>query len=131
MKMVNILKALFSVICAAILLQTLRFKFTAAPESVYIFSQLGVEPWGRIASGIIELIASLLLLIPATRVLGAFISLCVISGAILSHLFILGINVQGDGGKLFALAMAVFVISLCILWLERNKIETLYRKILK
>ncbi|MBX7225812.1 MAG: DoxX family protein [Chitinophagales bacterium] len=131
MKSTNVLKNILSIICAAILLQTLRFKFTAAPESVYIFSQLGVEPWGRILSGVIELIAGILLLIPATRWYGAFISLSVISGAILSHLFILGINVQGDGGKLFALAMAVFVISLCILWLERNKIETLFRKILK
>lgn len=131
MKIVNILKVLLSIVCAAILLQTLRFKFTVAPESVYIFSQLGIEPWGRIASGIIELIAGILLLIPATRVLGALISLVVILGAILSHLIILGIEVQGDGGKLFALAVVVFVISLCILWLERDKIETLYRKLQK
>ena len=51
---------------AAILLQTLFFKFTGARESVYIFSTLGLEPWGRIGSGVAELIASVLLLIPST-----------------------------------------------------------------
>ena len=42
-------------IVAVILLQTLFFKFSAAKESVYIFSTLGMEPWGRIGSGVFEL----------------------------------------------------------------------------
>src|SRR5579871_1465525 len=78
-------------IAAVILLQTLFFKFTGAKESVYIFSTLGLEPWGRIGSGIVELIASILLLTPRTVAFGAILSLGVISGAIVSHLTKLGI----------------------------------------
>jgi hypothetical protein len=73
-------------IAAVILLQTLFFKFSGAKESVYIFSTLGMEPWGRIGSGVVELSASILILIPRTVVYGAVISLGVISGAILLHL---------------------------------------------
>jgi putative oxidoreductase len=105
------------IVAALILLQTLFFKFTGAPESVWIFTQLGVEPWGRIGSGVIELIAAVLLLIPRTAWVGALIALGVMSGAILSHLFILGIAVQGDGGLLFGLALVVFVC--CALTLAR------------
>ena len=82
-------------IAAVILLQTLFFKFTGARESVYIFSTLGMEPWGRIGSGVAELIASILLLIPSTAAFGALMSLGVISGAIFFHLFTpLGVAVQ-------------------------------------
>lgn len=109
-------------IVAGILLQTLFFKFTGAAESVYIFSILGAEPWGRIGSGVVELIAALLLLYPATITVGAVLALGVISGAIVSHLTVLGIEVQGDGGLLFFLALAVFVSSAAILILRRGDI---------
>jgi hypothetical protein len=109
-------------IVAAILLQTLFFKFTGAAESVYIFSTLGAEPWGRIGSGVMELIAALLLLYPATITIGALLALGVITGAIVSHLTVLGIEVQGDGGLLFFLALAVFVSSVAILILRRSDI---------
>ena len=109
-------------IVAGILLQTLFFKVTGAAESVYIFSTLGAEPWGRIGSGVVELIAALLLLYPATITLGALLSLGVITGAIVSHLTVLGIEVQGDGGLLFFLALAVFVASAAILVLRRGDI---------
>ena len=112
-------------LAAGILLQTLFFKFTGAAESVYIFSTLGAEPWGRIGSGVVELIAALLLLYPATITLGALLSLGVISGAIVSHLTVLGIEVQGDGGLLFVLALAVFVSSAAILVLRRGDIPFL------
>ena len=110
---------------AGILLQTLFFKFTAAAESVYIFSTLGAEPWGRIGSGIVELIAAILLLVPATVTVGAGIALVVIVGAIMSHLTILGIEVQGDGGLLFVLALTVFVGSAVILLLRRHEIPVI------
>jgi putative oxidoreductase len=110
------------VVVAVILLQTLFFKFTGAAESVYIFSTLGAEPWGRIGSGVVELIAAILLLVPATVTVGAALALAVIAGAILSHLTILGIEVQGDGGLLFVLALTVFVASAAILVLRRNEI---------
>ena len=109
-------------VVAGILLQTLFFKFTGAPESVYIFSTLGAEPWGRIGSGVVELVASILLLVPATSANGAALSLAVITGAIVSHLTILGIEVQGDGGLLFGLALTVFVASAIILLLRRGEL---------
>src|SRR6187549_3788200 len=68
------------IVVAVILLQTLFFKFTGAAESVHIFSTLGAEPWGRIGSGVVELIAALLLLYPPTITIGAIVSLGVISG---------------------------------------------------
>jgi putative oxidoreductase len=114
-------------IVAGILLQTLFFKFTGAEESVYIFSTLGIEPWGRIGSGIAELAAAVLLLVPATVVIGAVLSAGVISGAIVSHLTVLGIEVQGDGGLLFALAVVVFVLSLAILLIRRSQIPMIGR----
>ncbi len=115
-------------VVAAILVQTLYFKFTGAPESVYIFQTLGIEPWGRIGSGIAELVAAVLLLLPRTAVWGAVLSLGVISGAILSHLTMLGIEVQGDGGLLFGLAVAVFVGSAAIAWHGREVLLGLFSK---
>lgn len=112
-------------IVAVILLQTLVFKFTAAAESVYIFSTLGVEPWGRIGSGLVELVAAILLLVPATVTVGAAVAGVVIVGAIVSHLTVLGIEVQGDGGLLFFLALTVFVASAAILVLRRAEIPVI------
>ncbi len=113
------------IVVAAILAQTLYFKFTAAPESVYIFTTLGLEPAGRIGSGVAELIAVVLLLIPRTPVLGAVLALGVITGAIASHLTKLGIVVQGDGGLLFGLALVVFFGALGILIIRRKQIPLL------
>src|SRR5438874_11332211 len=92
---------------AVILLQTLFFKFTAAPESVYIFSKVGLEPWGRLGCGVAELVAAILILFPPTTWLGAGRALAVMAGALLSHLTVLGIEVLGDGGLLFGLALVV------------------------
>jgi putative oxidoreductase len=113
------------VIVAGILLQTLVFKFTGAAESVYIFSTLGVEPWCRIGSGVVELVAAILLLVPATVTVGAALALAVIAGAIVSHLTVLGIEVQGDGGLLFFLALTVFVASAAILVMRRGEIRVI------
>lgn len=110
------------VLAALILLQTLFFKFTGAEESKYIFSTLGVEPWGRYASAVFELFAVILLLHPRRAVLGAALSLGVISGAIMSHLTKLGIEVQGDGGLLFALALTVFAASAGVLVIRRTQL---------
>jgi hypothetical protein len=114
-------------LAAGILLQTLFFKFTAAEESVYIFTTLGVEPWGRIASGVVELIASLMLLTPTLAPFGAALAMAVMAGAIMSHLTILGIDVKGDGGLLFALAITVFVSSAVVLLLRRSQIPVVGR----
>lgn len=114
-------------VVAAILAQTLFFKFTGAAESVYIFTKLGLEPWGRIGSGIVELIAVIFLLTPNTVAYGALLALGVISGAIMSHFTKLGIAVvnsdgSSDGGLLFGLAVVVFVGSASLLWLHRRMI---------
>ncbi len=110
------------VVAALILLQTLFFKFTGAPESVYIFTRVGLEPWGRIGSGVAELIAAILILLPPTTWLGAGLALAVMVGAIFSHLTILGIAVMDDGGLLFGLALAVAVCSAVLLFLQRRRL---------
>ncbi|MDX6186006.1 DoxX family protein [Flavobacterium sp. Fl-77] len=104
-----------------ILMQTLYFKFSGAEESIYIFSTLGIEPYGRIGSGIAEAIVSILLVIPRTTWLGALGGIAVMSGAILSHLFVLGITVQNDGGLLFLLAVLVLLSCLALLYLDKEK----------
>ncbi len=110
-------------IAAAILAQTLFFKFSGAEESVWIFQQLGAEPWGRLGSGVAELVCAVLLLLPRTAWIGALGGLGVMSGAIASHLFILGIQVKEDGGLLFLLAVVVFVCCAATLWLRRGDLQ--------
>ncbi|MCB9252576.1 MAG: DoxX family protein [Flavobacteriales bacterium] len=118
---------LLKLITALILLQTLYFKFSSAEESVYIFSRVGMEPWGRIASGVAELLAGILLLTRTKDWLGALISLVVISGAIFFHLTSLGIEIMNDGGQLFGLALIVFVFSLIILIIRHKSIPIINR----
>jgi hypothetical protein len=112
-----------SLIAAIILLQTLFFKFTGAEESVWIFTTLGAEPLGRIGSGIVELVAAALLFWPAYRWVGALLALGTMSGAILSHVAILGIEVKGDGGTLFALAVITWLCcaGILLLWWQARK----------
>jgi len=112
----------FQVIAAAILAQTLFFKFSGAAESKYIFTTLGVEPWGRIGTGLLELVAVTLLLTPRLAVFGAGLASGLMSGAIFSHLTKLGIVVQDDGGLLFGLAVTVLGSSAVVLWLRRREI---------
>ncbi|MFT6865373.1 MAG: putative oxidoreductase [Cyclobacteriaceae bacterium] len=125
----KIFEWILSVLVAIILLQTLYFKFTAQPESVYIFETVGMEPHGRIGSGIVELIAGILILIPIFRVYGAILSVGVISGAIFFHLTKLGIEVKGDGGQLFYYALFVFIASLIILVIRRKQIPIIGSKL--
>jgi putative oxidoreductase len=116
-------------IVAVILFQTLFFKFSAARESVYIFSTLGMEPWGRIGSGLFELAACILLMVPATVTLGALMSLAATGSAILFHLARLGIALTpvGDHGELFALAIVVTVCSTAILLMHRQELPLIGR----
>lgn len=107
---------------AVILLQTLRYKFLAHPDSVYIFSALGLEPYGRIGIGIVELIASILLFPKKTTWLGALLSVGLMAGALFSHLTQLGIEVKNDGGTLFYMALLTWILSLTVLWEERKNI---------
>lgn len=116
---------ILQLIAAAILAQTLFFKFSGAEESKFIFTTLGAEPWGRVASGCAELVAVILLLAPRTVTLGALLALGVMTGAIGSHLTKLGIVVQNDGGLLFGLALTVFACSAVVLALRRREIPVL------
>ena len=123
------------ILAAIIMLQTLFFKFTGSPESVYIFTTVGMEPWGRIGIGVMELIASVLILIPTTAWLGAVLSLGLMVGAIGMHLTLLGIvvtvNGVSDGGQLFLYAVIVTVCSLYVLWYDREKIKALFHRIMR
>lgn len=122
----NIFPWILRIVAAVILLQTLFFKFTAAEESVYIFSTLGMEPWGRIGTGIVELIASVLILIPVLTAFGAALGMGVMAGALFFHLTKLGIVVKNDSGQLFLYAVLVFVSCTILLWLYRGQLFALF-----
>ncbi len=131
MKTQTILSGLLRIVAAFILIQTLYFKFTGQPESVYIFSKLGMEPWGRIGSGAAELLASILLLVPSTIVMGALLAAGIMFGALAAHLFILGIEVRGDGGRLFIYALVVLFASIVLLFLHFQQLISFKKRLLK
>ncbi|RLJ64293.1 DoxX-like protein [Lacinutrix venerupis] len=113
------------IVIAIILIQTLRYKFTGHPDSVYIFTQVGMEPYGRIAIGILELVAGILLLIPKTVWVGTLLTIGIIGGAIFLHITQLGISVNGDNGILFYTALITFILSCIVLFYNRKKIPIL------
>jgi hypothetical protein len=116
------------IIAAVIMLQTLYFKFSAAEESVYIFSTLGMEPWGRLGTGVLELIASALILIPRTTVFGAALASGLMAGALFFHLTKLGITVKNDGGQLFIYALIVFLSSVILMVAFRQDITKIFKR---
>jgi uncharacterized membrane protein YphA (DoxX/SURF4 family) len=131
MKINNLIYWGVRLIAAILMLQTLYFKFTGSEESVYIFSQVGMEPWGRIGVGVLELIASVLLVINATAWLGGVIALGLMGGAIVMHLTILGIEVQGDGGQLFYYALIIAVCSAVVLVFNKARISDVIKKVIR
>ena len=128
MKPKFILERVLSIVAAVIMLQTLYFKFSGAEESIFIFETMGIEPWGRYLTGVAELVAGLLLLYPRTSHFGAVIGVGVMFGAIVSHLTVLGIEVQGDGGYLFGLAITTFVCCDTLIALNLKKFLALINK---
>ncbi len=121
----KILDWILTLAIAGIYIMTLFFKFSGAEESVYIFTQVAgpdMEAFARISSGVAELITAILILIPKTRIYGAILSVLVIGGAIISHLTILGISVKDDGGQLFVMACAIFVMSISLIAIHRSEI---------
>jgi hypothetical protein len=131
MKAKNIISLILKLTVAIILLQTLYFKFTAHPDSVHIFSALGVEPWGRVGLGIIELITVVLILIPKTKIIGMATSLGIIIGAVFSHILVLGITVSNDGGGLFTLAIIVLLAATIFLIMHKNEVKSLIQNFKK
>lgn len=124
--MKNIFIWALRIVAALIMLQTLYFKFTAHPQSVKLFTELGMEPWGRIGTGVFELIAAILLLIPRTTYLGAGLGLGLMSGAIFFHLTKLGIVFDGDA-VLFTYAVITFVCCAILLWLYKQQVFQLLK----
>jgi hypothetical protein len=115
----------FQIIAAIIMLQTLYFKFSGAEESIYIFSSIGIEPWGRYFTGTMELVAGVLLLTRKWNFIGGILGMGLMAGAIFFHLTVLGIEVQGDGGYLFILALVVFISSSVVTILNFDKVKSL------
>ncbi|MBK5280153.1 MAG: DoxX family protein [Bacteroidia bacterium] len=128
MKITTILYWGARIVAALIMIQTLYFKFSGSTESIYIFTTVGMEPWGRIGTGIMELIASILLLVTSTAWLGAGLGLGLMLGAIGMHFLFLGIEVQGDGGQLFLYAILVAGCCLFVLVQDRNKVIDLTKR---
>ncbi|MBL0049461.1 MAG: DoxX family protein [Bacteroidetes bacterium] len=131
MKLLQLLSWILRIVSALILLQTLYFKFSAHPESVQLFTKLGVEPWGRIGTGVLELACSILLLVPPTVFIGAIMGVGLMVGAMLSHLTVIGIESKGDGGQLFVLAITVFLCCSSVCILHRKQGIELFQKVLK
>ena len=129
MKTQTILFWIARIVAAIILLQTLYFKFTGAQESVELFTKLGGEPWGRIGTGVIELIASVLILIPATVWLGSLLAVGLMAGAIASHILVIGV-MRDDGGQLFLYAVIVFVCALFSFWKSKSEMPEPFKKLL-
>ena len=113
---------ILALIAAGIMIETLFFKFTAAPESVFIFKKMGTEPWMRWVQGVWELLASIGLLLPRWRWAGAILTTGAMSAAILSHLTWLGYAVQGDHGLLFCMALVTFTCGVSVMWVYRHHI---------
>lgn len=130
MKTKEIFLAIARYLSAVILAQTLFFKFSGAAESVYIFSAVGMEPWGRIGVGIAELVAALLLIYKPWSWVGAGLSIGMMLGAMLLHLFVIGIEVMGDGGELFFLAATVLILCSFVCYWQRSTWLPLLKRLL-
>ena len=126
---INIITWVLRIVAALIMLQTLYFKFSAAEESVYIFTTLNMEPWGRIGIGSMELIASVLILYPRTTGMGAVLGMGLMGGAIFFHITKLGLVVKDDGGQLFIYALLVFISCLILTILYRKSLITFVKSI--
>ncbi len=129
MRLQTLLFWIARVVAALILLQTLFFKFTGAPESIELFTRLGVEPWGRIGTGVLELIASALILIPSTVWAGSVLAVGLMAGALMSHIFVIGI-MRDDGGQLFFYAVIVLVCAVYSFWKSKGQIPPSIRNLL-
>lgn len=130
-KFTNMATWVLRLIAAVIMLQTLYFKFSGSEESIYIFSTLNMEPWGRIGTGMMELIASILILYPRTTGIGALLGVGLMSGAVFFHITKLGLVVKDDGGQLFIYALLVLVSCSILVVLYRKPLIYLVQSTLK
>lgn len=126
MKYSSVFIWILRLIAAVIMLQTLYFKFTAHPQSVHLFTELGMEPWGRIGTGVVEFLASLLILYPRTTGIGATIGAGLMAGAIFFHLTKLGIKFDGDY-VLFMYAVVAFACCAILAVIYRSQLIRLVK----
>lgn len=112
------------IIAAIIMMQTLFYKFSGAQESVDLFTKLAGEneAYMRVGTGVLELIASVLLFIPKSIWFGAFMTIGLMSGAILGHLTKIGISHNNDGGLLFGAAIFILIVGVLVLFIEKKNI---------
>tara|TARA_R110002124_G_scaffold116078_2_gene272301 strand:- start:536 stop:934 length:399 start_codon:yes stop_codon:yes gene_type:complete len=116
------------IVASFIMFQSLFFKFSGAAESIELFTTLGLEPWGRYGTGIMEIIAIILIMIPSTTAFGALLGVGIMSGAIISHLTKLGIVIQNDNGQLFIYALVVMACCILLLFYKKDQIVNLVLK---
>lgn len=91
-------------------------KLAGVPQFVAMFDQIGLGQWFRLLTGALEFIGGLLVLIPRTAVWGALLLACVMAGAIVTHLLVIG------GNPLPALTL--LALAATILWLRRTQLQT-------
>ncbi|WP_299157462.1 DoxX family membrane protein [uncultured Tenacibaculum sp.] len=125
------LPLILKLIAAIIMLQTLFFKFTGAQESIDLFTKLARENEAnmRIGTGVLELIASILLFIPKRTWLGAILTIGLMGGAIMGHITKLGIVHNNDGGGLFICAVITLISGAILLILNRKDIPFIGEKL--
>ena len=109
------------ILAALIMLQTLYFKFTGHEQSVQLFTVLGMEPWGRIGTGIVELIAAILILYPRTTGYGAILGMGLMAGAIFFHVTKIGLDFGGDYW-LFMYAVVTFICCIVLAFYYKNEL---------
>ena len=121
------LPLILKLIAAIIMLQTLFFKFTGAQESIDLFTKVAGENEHimRIGTGVLELIASILLFVPKKVWLGAGLTVGLMGGAIFSHLTKIGIEHNNDGGTLFIMAVITLLAGGILLFQNRKDIPFL------
>ena len=119
----KIISWILQLIVVVILGQTLFFKFTDAPETVELFGQLGMGPFGYKLIGLLELIACILLLIPGSVATGALLGWGVMTGAIIAHVTEIGF--EGEYGVLGSMAIAAWLLCIGIMYLNRTSIPVL------
>lgn len=144
-KIKRFLPVILALICSAVFLDSLRFKFTNHPNTQEIFGRLnewagshGAEGlfaqtglFSQYTIGVAELLASACLLIGILsrfhrlQGFGALLGLAVMSGAISFHLFTpLGIDPNNDGGGLFVMACVVWLSCLTLVFIRRKELGT-------
>lgn len=122
MKKKAIFLVIIQIVAAGIIGMAGVSKFMAHPSVVFVFSELGLEPTGRIIIGIIEVSCAILLLTRTYAVVGAFFLLGTMAGAFIAHVSVLGFSIQGDGGRTVVLLAVEIICASTILYLRRRQL---------